>query len=118
MIFTPASPAAGKAMRHVLDGTLRTQNGLTVFADQQIAIAIALRNSCFSEIFLRKDIGSDLRPLARHFDIVHFENWLAIRIAEHARTQCVFELIEGANALFSEETTDFHTVYVTKKTMK
>src|SRR4051812_45932668 len=38
-----------------------------------------------AEIFLRQDVGSDLRPEFRHLDIVELEDDRAVRVADLAR---------------------------------
>ena len=40
-----------------------------------------------AEIFLRQNVGGDLRPLLRHFDIVGVEDNRAVRIADFAHGQ-------------------------------
>jgi hypothetical protein len=55
---------------------------------------VGLWNSGFAKILLSKNIGSNLAPLARDFDIVHFKYNFPAGIAYYTGTIIIFELIK------------------------
>src|SRR5579872_7045530 len=60
--LSPYLPAVGHAVRNLFHRTFPPEG------------PIRLRYPRLAKIFLRKDIGSDLAPLRRHFHIIHFEH--------------------------------------------
>src|SRR6185437_15729743 len=69
--LAPYAPAICHAMRHLFDRGLTTQR------------TVRLRNARLPEIFLRKDIGSDLTPPGRDLHIIHFKYDLPAGIPDH-----------------------------------
>ncbi len=96
----PIGPGAGEAIEHLLGGGLADiafllgQRGERILvgdrAPQERGNGIlfdllqAGRDTGLAEIFLRKDVGSNLRPEFGHLDIVGLEHHRAVRIADLA----------------------------------
>ena len=85
----PIGPGPGQPVKHLLGARLAAHRGPGSghAAPQEFGHALFLdpfddgRHARFAEIFLRDDIGCDLRPARRHFAIIQFEHDRAIRIA-------------------------------------
>jgi hypothetical protein len=100
-------------MRDLLDRAFRSQNNISILIAEQRAEGIGLRDTRAAEIFLRENIGCDLRPMLGNLDVLHRKNGLAIGISEHARALRVLELVEGANARMGEPACNLHNRLIT-----
>src|SRR5689334_2867538 len=65
---------------------------------------IGLWHAGFTEIFLSKNVGSNLAPLPGHFYVIHFKHHLAARIANDAGTIIILKLVVRIYSFFCEAT--------------
>jgi hypothetical protein len=68
------------------------------------------RNPRLAEILLRQDVGRDLRPGLRHFDIGQAENHRSIRVANLARRADEFDLAIPALGLRGQFPLEAHAI--------
>ena len=68
----------------------------------------ARRHAGLAEIFLRDDVGGDLRPGGRHFDVVGMEHDRAVGIANLADGQPEFDACVSRLAFLGVTTLDPH----------
>src|SRR5690606_36462837 len=87
VLFTPYSPAVCHTVGNLFNGCF--SSGGTIW----------LRYSCFTEIFLSKDICSNLAPLFWNFHVIHFKNNLTIRVSDYRSFVIIFKLIKYVDTL-------------------
>ena len=97
--FSPYSPAIGHTMRHLFG------RGLTS------CCAIRLRNTSLAEIFLRKNISSNLAPLFWNLYVGHFKNNFTGWITNHRCTIVVLELIKNIHIITGEAATKLQSAF-------
>ena len=85
--FAPYSPAVGHTMCYLLCRCFSTKT------------AIRLWYTCFTKIFLCKNISCYLTPLFRHFYIVHFKYHFTIGISDYGSTIVIFKHIVHVHVL-------------------
>ena len=74
VLLTPIAPATHHPMHHLLDGMLTARHRLTLAVGYDVPLLVALQNTRFAEILLRKNISRNLRPLGWNLDIRHLKN--------------------------------------------
>ncbi len=97
--FSPHPPAIGHSVCHLLCRCFPTK------------ATIILRNTCFSKIFLSENIGCNLAPLFRYFNITHFKYYLTTGIADYGSTVVIFEHVKHVLTLTGEATGELQTAF-------
>ncbi len=88
--LAPGLPAVSHTVGYLFDTGFR--RGWTIW----------LRYSCFTEIFLCKDICSYLAPACRDFHILHFEHRITRRVPDNRCTFFIVEQIINVYSCFCE----------------
>src|SRR5205085_12370978 len=68
----------------------------------------ARRNAGLAEVFLRQNVGGDLAPECRDFDVFRLEYGRAVGVADLRRGQPEFNLRVGGLPVFGEAPLDPH----------
>jgi hypothetical protein len=122
----PIGPGAGQAVEHLLGRGLADGAGLLVKKRKRLRVGgrapqprrdglfldllQAHRDAGLAEVFLRQDVGGDLRPEFRHLDIVRPEYGRAVRVADLARGEAERDVRVSRLSFFGVAPLDPHLV--------
>jgi len=108
VVFTPILPAARHAVHNLSNRMLTAGYRIALTVGHGRSLFIIEGNTGFTEILLRQNISSHLRPLLRHLDIVHFKDLRAIRIPQNRGAESIVETVKNIFTGAGEQAGNFH----------